>query len=588
MICKFALRNLIRFPWRTLLYGFIIFFIIMAMTASCFVWNACKQAIVALDENYMFVASLVQRDNTGILLQEVFKCLDDENITAFNVTMSEGYGAIPSGSTITELPSAKTSGSAEKVLLEEDACELRGVENLALVYPFFSGECTIREGTGFTQKGYMGEIAEIVIPWYLAEQYELTVGDSINRRYYKEGFPGYIYIPTVIVGIYETSAYAPETKYYPAYIPLAVAELDYGKVCPSAKTDFKVERADFVLSARGDFSRFVTYANDNGLDFKTANLVFNNSVYDVLSAELHNVHTIALLVFVLVSIVGLGVWIFFTVYLCHSRTKERILLTSLGMKKTHIRAMLALELCLIMLCAVLLGIGFGHLTAKAVCHWINDAVLARASASEVIQNIHSASEFEITMPLETNMKIQIFTDDTYIFQNSIELHEIKVLTENEIGVSRHEFHAMSKGGNYTAEELKIFENDNRPAVDIIGISDLSVLKTTQTRDDLWEGAICLYVHEDSPFADERWLSLTETNTHDFVLNDLIRSEITNDSYYGSGRFPIAGTYQDNAYFSEYDIIVSLADYHKLYASESITDAEHHFKRIGEAYPKMTE
>ncbi len=588
MIFKFALRNLIRFPWRTVLYGFVIFFIIMAMTASYFVWNACKQATVALDENYMFVASLVQRENTGILLQEVFKCLDYDKVTAFNVTMSEGYGAIPSGSTVTEMPSAKTSGSAEKVLLEEDACELRGVENLALVYPFFSGECTIREGTGFTQKGYMGETAEIVIPWYLAEQYALKVGDLINRRYYKEGFPGYIYIPTIIVGIYETSAYAPETKYYPAYIPLAVAELDYGKVCSSAKTDFKVERADFVLSGREEFARFVAYANDNGLDFKTANLIFNNSGYDVLSSELHNVHTIALLIFVLVLIVGFGVLIFFTVYLCHSRRKERMLLTSLGMKKTHIHGMLALELCLVILCAVLLGIGFGHLTANTVCHWINDTVLARASASETIRNIHSASEFEITMPLERNMKIQIFPDDMHIFQNHIELHEIKSLKENEIGVSRHEFHAMSKGGNYTAEELKIFENDNRPAVDIIGISDLSVLETTQTRDDLWEGAICLYVHEDSPFADERWLSLTETNTNDFVLNDLIKNEITNDAYCGSSRFPIAGTYQDNAYFSEYDIVVSLTDYHKLYASESITDAEHHFQRIGEIYPKPCE
>ncbi len=73
-----------------------------------------------------------------------------------------------------------------------------------------------------------------------------------------------------------------------------------------------------------------------------------------------------------------------------------------------------------------------------------------------------------------------------------------------------------------------------------------------------------------------------------VLNDLIKSEITSDAYYGSGRFPVAGTYQDNAYFSEYDIVVSLSDYHKLYASESITDAEHHFQRIGEIYPKPCE
>ncbi|MBQ8498056.1 MAG: hypothetical protein IJ489_11475 [Clostridia bacterium] len=340
MIFKFALRNIVRLPWRSLLYGLIVFLLILSITASFFVFRACETAETALNENYIFVASLVKRSaGRGIPLSEVFKCLDSENIRAFNVTMAEGEGVLPVSSALTELPSEEGKTEKPSVLLKNADCALYAVENLALVYPFFSGECTVTQGDGFTKAGYHGERDEIVIPWWLAETYGIEVGDTVNRRYYKKtGEVAYIYIPTTVVGIYTTSEKMAKAEDYPAYIPLAVAETDYEKLYGNSLSveDFTVERADFILETREDFADFVIFAKENELDFTSVSLVFNNSTYDVLTAELKNVRTIALFLCITVFLIGTIVLVFFTVYLWKSREKERTLLVALGMSQAKI------------------------------------------------------------------------------------------------------------------------------------------------------------------------------------------------------------------------------------------------------------
>ena len=77
MIVKFALRNLCRLPWRSLLYFAIVFFMIAAMTVSLFIYGACLDAKNALDQNYIFVASLVQREKETIALSDIAYCLND-------------------------------------------------------------------------------------------------------------------------------------------------------------------------------------------------------------------------------------------------------------------------------------------------------------------------------------------------------------------------------------------------------------------------------------------------------------------------------------------------------------------------------
>ena len=110
MIAKLAFRNLIRLPWRTILYFISVFFITVTMTASIFVYGACLDAKRALDENYIFVASLIGRDKSSLSLSDISCCLDDEDVLAFNVTMSEGEGVLPGGETMFRLPSTTDRG----------------------------------------------------------------------------------------------------------------------------------------------------------------------------------------------------------------------------------------------------------------------------------------------------------------------------------------------------------------------------------------------------------------------------------------------------------------------------------------------
>ena len=80
MIAKLAFRNLIRLPWRTILYFISVFFITVTMTASIFVYGACLDAKRALDENYIFVASLIGRDKSSLSLSDISCCLESTRL----------------------------------------------------------------------------------------------------------------------------------------------------------------------------------------------------------------------------------------------------------------------------------------------------------------------------------------------------------------------------------------------------------------------------------------------------------------------------------------------------------------------------
>ena len=88
---------MIRLPWRTLLYFAIVFFIVLSVSASLFVYVACENAGEALDENYVFVASLVPRKKDSLALRDIGYCADGTEILSFHVSMSENNGVILGG-----------------------------------------------------------------------------------------------------------------------------------------------------------------------------------------------------------------------------------------------------------------------------------------------------------------------------------------------------------------------------------------------------------------------------------------------------------------------------------------------------------
>lgn len=588
MIVKLAFRNLIRLPWRTILYFAVVFFIVVTMTASIFVYGACLDAKDALDENYIFVASLVGRDKTSLSLSDISYCLDADDVLAFNVTVSEAEGVLPGGETMFQLPSTTDRGEPVAVWQEKFGCHLLAVENLSLTYPFFSGECTIREGTGLTADGYSGERAEIVIPWWLADRYGIAVGDMVVRRYYSHDYSWNVYLRTEVVGIYEASAHTAEDTSYPAYISLATAEFDYGKAFSNVTTSpssITIDRAGFVLKNREAFEGFVAQAKENGLDFKKANLVYNNSTYDVLSSELDNVNRIALLVCGVVLLVGVGVLVFFTVYLCNSRKQERALLRALGMAKHKIHAMFTLEIVILLVISAGLGFGAGRLAADGVCRFVNDTVLARASASEEIRRLDSSLDFDSTMPLERNMRIEISISDTKVSMIDVDVNYIKAPREDELGISRHTYYAVG--------ETLTFESPREP-FGVVGLTDIGAVKTSISYEEVmalpnyFEGIIYAYVSKDSPYVPDeetgrRILVLTSDGKNSFVY--LAGQRLSETDSVRSKYVVVIGTYEDNEYCSGDDVLIRMEDYHQIFLKFSITDESFYFERIGTVVKK---
>lgn len=585
MIVKFAFRNLLRLPWRTILYFFIIFLIVMITTASVFVCGASRNAKEALEQNYVFTASLIPRDMNSLTLGDLEYCIRNTNVSAYNVTMSEANGCIPGGDSMHCLPSKEDKKEPVSVWMEKFGCHLAAVENMALVQTFFAGECRIREGTSLTADGYSGAVAEIVIPWWFAEENGLSVGDTLIRRYDHNSL--YVFMESTVVGIYESIHQNGEKEMYLAYIPLAIAERDYAKVMKTNGQTIGIDRADFILKGRDDFENFVNTAVDNGLNLQTADLVFNNSVYDVLSAELDHIHTIAVLVMVVVWIIGFVIFLFFTIYLVHSRKQERFLLTLLGMEKRKIYAMIALECSMVFIFSACLGVLGGRLTADGVCRSVNNTVLERASASEKFRILDSVSEFDNSMPLERNMKIEISASGTDIFNSELEINRYEKPDKNEFGISSHTYYAI---GTSLAE---MYESAWEPT-NVVGITDIGEIRTSMTLEDIQalpnyqENRIYAFISKNSPYIPDAEkgrtiLYLTGDGQNSYVRMN--HQQLAEEGGMSTTYIVIVGTYEENPYCSDGDILIMMDDYHKLYSEFSVMDENFYFERIGEIYTK---
>ena len=578
-VLKLAFRNLIRLPWRTLLYFAIVFFIVLSVSASLFVYVACENAGEALDENYVFVASLVPRKKDSLNLRDIGYCADGTENLSFNVSMSENSGMILGGAYLHKLPEKTEIENAPAAWVDEIGARLVAVENLHLVPSFFSRECTVMDGTGITEKGYAGERAEVVIPWWFAEEYGISVGETITRRYYRDDYETYIYLESEVVGIYKTIAISPDD---PVYIPLAVAELDYATLISERNTqtsEIVIERADFVLKNREAFEAFVLQAGANGLDFRNADLVFNNGAYDTLSGELRSITSIAVLVLCFVSVAGMSVLVFFTVCLCHARDREKTLLSALGMSRGGIRAMLTVELLTVAVCAILIGGVVGYFTADAVCGYVNDSVLTDEEISSKIEDEGRGNQTDITAPLEQNVKIEISVRSVHVFSSGIAVNETKMPREDEIGVSKHLYYSI--GSNL----INMMQGKARVPTSVVGITDIGAVKTT-VWDESFSG-IRVFVSEDFDMdaMESNRIFLTPYDQNGYVSLKKDSSSLGDASLSKNTSVRIVGVYEENEYCSGNDMLVCMEDYHRLYSEFSITDESFFFERIGAVYTK---
>ncbi len=602
MTIKYALRNLIRSPWRTILYISVAFLVTLSVTASLFVYGAAAKAKTATEENYMFIASLIPK--SGVKLSDMQYCLNGTDVIAYNVAMTEQEGVVLGGEYMLHLPEQKPVDAANASLFWQDdiLCEVTAVENLGLVYPFFTGECTIREGTGFTKDGYLGLRSEVIIPWWLAEEYGVKLGDMLTRRYRAEGkMSEYFYWTAEVVGIYETSVRSPDRENYPVYIPMSIAEFDYfelvGNIRGYLNFEIHIDRADFILPSRDSFESFVLQAKENGLNFTNADLVFNNRPYDVLLSELNDIHMIALIVAVTVLVVGLGMLVFFTVYLCNSRKNERVLLASLGMKKGSIFAMIATEIAVMLVLAVGGGLFAGRYAADMVCAYVETTISEKAEISESIQMSGKAEILENIDPMERENSLKISVSEVSFEGPSTEIYEIVKLEEGEVGIAKHTYYHI---GNYNDsvrndDSETIIYDPTSPVNDVertpftaIGLTDMDALGIKLSHEEIpdkWGDPLLVYVSEDfdysdyKPFAGVYRLFITPWDHEEMAKIDF-NENIGGFRYEISlGAVIIGGTYEPNEYFSGNDILLSMEDYRELYQEFSVTDEEFDFGRM---------
>jgi hypothetical protein len=373
---------------------------------------------------------------------------------------------------------------------------------------------------------------------------------------------------------------------YPAYIPLAIGERDYKKLPTTFDTALNIDRADFLLGGREDFENFVRSAEKNGLDFKNAELVFNNSVYDSLSVEMDNIHTIALAVAWTVLGVGVCVLLFFTVYLYHSREKERMLLTCLGMPKHKINGMIALEHIVVFVLAAAIGTFAGFGVAEGICNFVSDSVLEKASASEEI--LSSETVFESTKPLDYPVKIEISVNQVSSEGMDMEINLRKTVGEGEIGISSLTYYEIGD------EVTDIFHSALAP-LRVVGLSDIDLAGTSVRADEIssipnyYEGFVYGFVSKDSPYADEierngkQVLFVAAEGKDSYVL--MSGATLDETTMIASGMIILIGTYEENPYCSGSDILIRLGDYHRLYSAFSVAEGSFCFERIGTVYKK---
>ncbi len=579
MSFKYAFRNLIRSPWRTILYIAVAFLITLSVTASLFIYGAADRAKTETEENYMFVASLIPQRKDSLVLSDIKYCLGGTDVLAYNISMSSFEAVVLGGEYLFHLPEKVNNEDASFNWRSDIACDMVAVENLGMMYPFFTGKCTIKEGTAFTTAGYMGEKAEAVIPWWLAEEYGAKIGDTIIRRYFNESAQNlYTYYETEVVGIYETSNPDPDKENYPVYMPLSVAEFDYG-VLYGSKDVITIHRADLLLKGRDSFEVLVMKAEESGLDFTNANLIFNNRQYDVLISELDDIHMIALIVAVVVLAVGMGMLVFFTIYLCTSRKGERVLLASLGMEKRKVLSIFVIELALMLVLSVGGGFLMGRYAADAVCSYVETSVSEKAVASDMIEQSGERDVLLDHEPMEPNFELDISVSGGSVSIKKPDIHYITNLKDGEIGYAKGNYYEV--GSN--VREIKDAE---QIPVTVFGFSDFDALGIKVTEEqETREHWISVYVSESFDRSRVDTKNFNRFFIKQYGKEDYINLYATYDPGIREGTNQdgvalfIAGTYADNDYVSGNDLLVSLEDYHKIRQEFSVTDEEFYFERM---------
>ena len=385
LIFKLALRNAIRLPKRTLLYCLLILLTVASFTVGILIYGATEKALDNLDENYTFVASLIpttDRTSPGsaLCISEFQKICDATEYEAYNITLYQDSLYIPDEKLLFEITDNMPGDSEYPELFSvKMGCSVIATNNLCLERGFFEGKRELVAGSDFSADAYSGNAREIIIAKWMADKYSISIGSEICYGIEKSKANNVVlgtqYIKAKVVGIYLDTENPYVKTVNNAYVPV-MSFFRYGLIYQSIAGDYDmpISRADFVLPGRDSITVFTDACIASGLDLRICDIIFNNAEYDMIKEGLVNVRTVVVLLVAVVSVAGLGILITFASYFTMTRRKEKTVLRSMGMKRSGIALMFAVEFLLAAVIAAPLGYAGGRIISDTVCRYVDKTV----------------------------------------------------------------------------------------------------------------------------------------------------------------------------------------------------------------------
>ncbi|MBO4217768.1 MAG: hypothetical protein J5940_07465 [Clostridia bacterium] len=414
MIFRYSLRNVIRLYKQTILYALIVILVASSLVTGLLVYSAAERAIDRLNDEYLFIATLVPIDKpkvdgtseiqSKLTYHEFLLCYDSELCAAYNVSPAGKNMFIAGDDCMFEVPTGEPDGNPSELWKLSSGCPVEVTANLDLERLFLSKGAHFASGGGFTNDGYIGNKCEIIVPKDAADKYGIEVGDmiTVGERDLTTQLRWAFYGACEVVGIYEVGG----NVYAPAYITYQyfMERLD---VVARRTAVSQLYRADYVLHGRGEFEKFVYNAKEAGLDFSEYTLKFNNSDYDRILTGLNNIKSVIIIVVAVVSAIGAGLFVLFNFFFINSRKRECETLRCLGMRKLSIFACFLIEVAVIAAAVAPIGALIGDSMTGVIFDYVNERALETEPEED---DGYVSFESELYLPLTKKVDITVSKD----------------------------------------------------------------------------------------------------------------------------------------------------------------------------------
>lgn len=581
MIFKLAIKNIVRSPGRTLLYFLIIFMTALSVSCGCFVKLAGDNASSSLASDYMFVATLTSATtgeyDKGAGLSDFIICAKSDTVKAYNVSLTLDIGELAEPEALTSLPvKIENPDDVPAVTSRKIGCDVLASNNIALEPLFFDGTYYFVAGGDFTKEGYAGDRAEMIIPRWVSEKYSINVGDTVVK--YMQGV-NIIYRAHTVVGVYDTAD--SDSASLPSYEPIELYCQEYARLT-LGKTDYidgiGINRADFVLGSSGDFEKFVLDAKENGLSFTSCKLTFNDKAYNILKGQLDNVNMIILLMIAVISLTCAGVITFFTAYFYNSRKNEFAVLRCLGMPQRKVRLLFFTEIIILFVISASLGAFTGYKSSGAVCDYINTSVMTEANEMANIKQseLTRDSARKARLPLEQIVGIRISLEKAPEAEDKITNRLLK--SDGKISVRYQNIYNSNVEGTSGQPDEVWKTEDKWEKLRLCSVSDITSVNTSVSYEEAYEergfpGRVFCYVSESSGHKAGDIIRVQKTLYSELYMYSGVGGVFAGRPIISFSTLCVAGTYEENEYFSGNDIIVRAEDFDGIYYKFSLYDGQ---------------